>query len=72
MIDVLTGLFDYIKKLFEFLWQVIKGIGQVSAWLGIIPTLLPDFLSWLPAALVSTILVLIFIAIIYKILGRQT
>lgn len=72
MIEAVKGIFDFLKAIFDFVIQLFEGMFKLIGWLTVIPVQLPNLISWLPAVLVSTIMVCIAVAIIFKILGRQT
>lgn len=60
----ITSIFDFVIGLFQDLIYMIKLLGQVVFNI-------PSYFSWLPAGVLSLIVVVIGIVVIYKILGRE-
>lgn len=60
----ITSIFEFVIGLFQDLIYMIKLLGQVVFNI-------PAYFSWLPAGVLSLIVVIIGIVVIYKILGRE-
>lgn len=72
MIGAINKIFDLLKAVWDFVQMVFEGFLDLIRYLETAVTLLPNFLSWLPATLIAGLVSIISIAIIYKILGRDT
>lgn len=60
----LVGVIDFVVSFFGDLIYVIQLTGKVLAQI-------PSFFSWMPAEIVTLLVVLFGIVVIYKILGRE-
>lgn len=62
--NAIVSVVDFVIGLFEDLIYMIKILGQVIANI-------PSYFSWLPAELISILLIIVGVVVIYKILGRE-
>lgn len=62
--SIISTVIDFVIKLFADLISMITLLGNFLA-------ALPSYFSWLPGAVVSSLLVIFSIVVIYKILGRE-
>lgn len=60
----IVAAFDFVVSFFGDLIYVIQLTGKVLAQI-------PSFFSWMPAEIVTLLVVLFGIVVIYKILGRE-
>lgn len=62
--NVISTVIDFVVKMFSDLVFMLKLLANFFASL-------PSYLSWLPSAAVSSIVLIFTIVMIYKILGRE-
>lgn len=59
-----TSVYDFFLKLCKDIVFIVKATGKAL-------TAIPDLFSWLPAPILSIILVAFGVIVIYKIMGRE-
>lgn len=73
--DVIISFFrtiaDYVVFLVEFVIGTITDLVYMTQLMGEIIIFLPDYLGWLPSAIVTFVMLIISIVVIYKIIGRE-
>lgn len=69
--DILFGIWDFITGIFEFLTSTILELAHVAGFLARAVASIPSYLGFFPAAFGSLLLVLVSVAVIYKLLGRE-
>lgn len=69
--DVIKGIGEFISNVVGFILDFIKDIVYIITLLGETIVSIPQYFGWLPAAVVSLILALFAIAVVYKITGRE-
>ena len=71
IINFLSGIGDSIVTLFELLFSFLSDFVTFLKIISKLPDYLLPFFVWMPEELFFMIFMLIFIAILYKILGRD-
>lgn len=61
----------FFTSIFKFLGSLIKDLFTIAGLLGKAVASIPSYLNFFPAAFTAVVLVLISIAVIYKITGRE-
>lgn len=69
--DVIKGIGEFISNVVGFILDFIKDIVYIITLLGETIISIPDYFGWLPTAVASLILALFAIAVVYKITGRE-
>ena len=64
IVEFLNTLWDFVLDFLNNTFNLIKLVGETV-------TLIPDYLSWLPAPVIALVVSIFSIVIIYKILGRD-
>lgn len=67
----ITSLVTGLDDLLTFLWSMIEDLVYVVGLLGQIGGNIISWIGWLPSLVVSTVVVLVSLAIIFKVLGRE-
>lgn len=62
--SIISTVINFVIKLFADLISMLEMLGNFFV-------ALPSYFSWLPGAVVSSLVVIFSIVIIYKILGRE-
>ena len=71
LVNGIESIVDGLLSLFDFLFSMIEDLVYVAALLGDIGGGIAVWLSWLPALVVSTVVILIALAIVFRVLGRE-
>lgn len=71
IIDMLTGLFEVIGKIINFVVDFFMDLVFVITTLGQFVLEIPGYFMWLPSEIVVLIATLFSIVVIYMILGRK-
>lgn len=78
LVDIFTAAFDSIKAIvdaivgaFSFLVSFIGDLIYVVGLTADALVSLPELLRWLPAAVSTVIVLILTIAVIYKVMGRE-
>lgn len=69
--DFFTGMIEIIKSLIDFVVGIVEDLVYVVTLCGTFIIQLPDYLTWLPSAVVTLIITTFGIVVIYKVLGRE-
>lgn len=71
LVNGIESIVEGLLSLFDFLFSMIEDLVYVAALLGDIGGGIAAWLSWLPPLVVSTVVVLIALAIVFRVLGRE-
>lgn len=75
MLSAISSAIDSIVSFFSFIWDLIvkfvEDIIYVVQSLASLVTRIPNYLSFLPSAFISVIMVGIGVAVVYKVIGRD-
>lgn len=75
MLSAISSAIDSIVSFFTFIWDLIvkfvEDIIYVVQSLASLVTRIPNYLSFLPSAFISVIMVGIGVAVVYKVIGRD-
>lgn len=75
MLSAIYSAIDSIVSFFTFIWDLIvkfvEDIIYVVQSLASLVTRIPNYLSFLPSAFISVIMVGIGVAVVYKVIGRD-
>lgn len=75
MLSAISSAIDSIVSFFTFIWDLIvkfvEDIIYVVQSLASLVTRIPSYLSFLPSAFISVIMVGIGVAVVYKVIGRD-
>lgn len=64
IVDFLDTIWKFVKDFTRDTFEMIELVGDTVKQI-------PDLLSWLPAAIITPLVVLFGVVVIYKILGRE-
>lgn len=75
MLSAISSAIDSIVSFFTFIWDLIvkfvEDIIYVVQSLTSLVTRIPGYLSFLPSAFISVIMVGVGVAVVYKVIGRD-
>lgn len=71
ILNFFQGIGDAIVAVIDFVISFFGDIVYLIQLLGKAVVSLPSFIDWLPAEMVTLLIVLISVVVIYKILGRE-
>lgn len=71
IIDMLTGFFDLIGQLVQFIFDLLGDLVFVLGLLTQFVVEIPSYFLWLPSAVISVVVVGFSIVVIYMILNRK-
>lgn len=75
MLSAISSAIDSIVSFFTFIWDLIvkfvEDIIYVVQSLASLVTRIPNYLSFLPSAFISVIMVGVGVAVVYKVIGRD-
>lgn len=71
IIDFFKGIGDVITSCIDFLIDFIADIVYVIELTGKFVLQIPEYFSWLPAQVLSVIVLIFAVVVIYKVLGRE-
>ncbi len=71
ILDFLKGIGDAFLALIDFIVALVADLIYLVQLVGETMVALPDYFSWLPSTVTTSILLIISIVIIYKVLGRE-
>lgn len=69
--DILFNIGNFFTSVYEFFLKLCKDIVFIVKATGKAVSVIPDLFSWLPASILSIILVAFGVIVIYKIMGRE-
>lgn len=69
--DVLVAIANWVKLAFEFVFNVFYDIIYLIKLTGVFLARIPEYFSWLPAEIVSLLILIFTIVVLYKVLGRE-
>lgn len=71
MISAIKEVYNIIKTLFDFIIGFIHDLIELVKMVGEAVAKVPSMLGFLPSAILSLLLLLIGVAVMYKVLGRE-
>lgn len=71
IIDFFKGVADVVSSCIDFLIGFISDIVYVIELTGKFVLQIPEYFSWLPAPVLSVIVLIFAVVVIYKVLGRE-
>ena len=71
IIDFLNQLVDAVNAVIDFVVKFVQDVIYVVQLIGSFIVDIPNFFGWLPASLLSILLLVFSVVAIYKILGRS-
>ena len=71
IIDFLNQLVDAVNAVIDFVVKFVQDIVYVVGLIGDFIVYIPNFFGWLPASLLSILVLVFSVVAIYKILGRS-
>lgn len=71
IINFLAGIGDFLVALVDFVIGLFEDIVYMVQLMSKFLVSLPSYFSWLPAPLVSTLIIIFGVVVVYKILGRE-
>ena len=71
IIDFLNQIVDAINAVIDFVVKFVQDIIYVVGLIGDFIVDIPNFFGWLPASLLSILVLVFSVVAIYKILGRS-
>lgn len=69
--DTLVWIYDFFTSIFDFVVNIFRDLSAMANLMRQALHAIPSYLHWFPSAFTTVILLLITIAIAYKILGRE-
>lgn len=69
--DVILGIYHAIISIFDFLGSAIRELATIARLCAQSVAAIPSYLGFLPASVIAIVLVLVSIAVLYKITGRE-
>lgn len=69
--NVIKDIGDFLKNTVDFILDLFEDLVYVTKLLGDVVKDIPEYLGLFPTVIVSAVLVLVSIAVIYKLLGRE-
>lgn len=69
--DVLGNIVSFITGIVDFVLDFIRDLGYIISTISLVAGNFTTYISWLPAGMVIMIGILISIAVIYKVAGRD-
>ena len=69
--NVIKDIGDFLKSTVDFILDLFEDLVYVTKLLGDVVKDIPEYLGLFPTVIVSAVLVLVSIAVIYKLLGRE-
>lgn len=69
--DTLIWIYDFFISIFDFVVNIFRDLSAMANIMRQAIAAIPSYLRWFPSAFTTMILVLITIAVAYKILGRE-
>lgn len=71
IIRFFEGIGTALKSVLDFVISLFKDMAFMVQLLSKFLSSIPDYFGWLPAGVISTLVLIITIAVLYKILGRE-
>lgn len=71
MISAIKEVYNIIKTLFDFIIGFVQDLIELVKMVGEAVVKLPELLGFLPSALLTLLLLLVGVAVMYKVLGRE-
>lgn len=69
--NVVKDIGEFLKNTVDFILDLFEDLVYVTKLLGDVVKDIPEYLGLFPTVIVSAVLVLVSIAVIYKLLGRE-
>lgn len=69
--NVVKDIGEFLKNTVDFILDLFEDLVYVTKLLGDVVKDIPEYLGLFPTVIVSGVLVLVSIAVIYKLLGRE-
>lgn len=69
--EILFNIGNFFTSVYDFFLKLCKDIVFIVKATGKAVSVIPDLFSWLPAPVLSIILVVFGVIVIYKIMGRE-
>lgn len=71
IINAVETIIDFIDTIWKFIKDFTADTFEMIELVGETVKSIPDYLSWLPAEVVTALIAIFSVAVIYKILGRE-
>lgn len=71
ILNFLKGILDFFVGLVQFVVKIMGDLVYVVKLLGETVAKLPDYLHFLPSAVVAVLVTALAVVVIYKLLGRE-
>lgn len=69
--NTLIWIYEFFTSIFDFVVNIFRDLSAMANLMKQAVAAIPSYLRWFPSAFTAIILVLITVAIAYKILGRE-
>lgn len=69
--DVILGIYHAIISIFDFLGSAIRELATIARLCAQSVAAIPSYLGFLPASAIAIVLLLVSVAVLYKITGRE-
>lgn len=69
--DAVETVVDFLDTIWKFVKDFTKSTFEMIELVGDTVKSIPDYFDWLPAGIVTSLVVLFGVVVIYKILGRE-
>ena len=71
LVGFFTGLADLLRSVIDFFVGLVGDIVYIATLIAKAVAAIPSYFTWLPAPLLSLLLVIFAVVALYKILGRE-
>ncbi len=71
ILDAVDTVVEFLDTIWKFVKDFTKSTFEMIELVGDTVKSIPDYLDWLPAGIVTSLVVLFGVVVIYKILGRE-
>lgn len=69
--NLLQNIADFFSAVWDFILNLVNEIVFVVQSLAKVVSTVPQYFGWLPAGVLTTLLLIIGVVVIYKIMGRE-
>lgn len=69
--DAVMWIYDFFVSIFTFIVNIFRDLSAMANLMKSAIRAIPSYLSWFPSTFTVAIILLISIAVAYKILGRE-